>query len=44
VIDWYQEEVSRLREMEKSEPEGDRGEDWDAFEKNFLKPRLARPA
>jgi CheY-like chemotaxis protein len=44
VIEWYQEEVARLREFGKSGPGGAEAEDWDAFEKNFLKPRLARPA
>jgi CheY-like chemotaxis protein len=44
VIEWYQEEVARLRELGKALPEGKQPEDWDAFEKNFLKPRLARPA
>jgi glycine cleavage system H protein len=44
VVEWYQEEVARLREMGKALPEGKQAEDWDAFEKNFLKPRLARPA
>jgi CheY-like chemotaxis protein len=44
VIDWYQEEVARLREFGKALPEGMQAEDWDAFEKNFLKPHLAKPA
>ena len=44
VIEWYQEEVARLRELGKALPEGKQPEDWDAFERNFLKPRLARPA
>jgi CheY-like chemotaxis protein len=44
VIEWYQEEVGRLREMGKAAGEGASPEDWDAFEKNFLKPRLAKPA
>jgi CheY-like chemotaxis protein len=44
VIEWYQEEVARLREFGKGAPEGVQAEDWDAFEKNFLKPRLAKPA
>jgi len=44
VIEWYQEEVARLKEFGKGAPEGVQAEDWDAFEKNFLKPRLAKPA
>jgi len=44
VIEWYQEEVARLKEFGKAAPEGMQAEDWDAFEKNFLKPHLAKPA
>jgi len=44
VIEWYQEEVTRLKEFGKAAQEGVQAEDWDAFEKNFLKPRLAKPA
>ncbi len=44
VIDWYQEEIARLREFGKGSPEGIKGEDWEAFERSFLKPRLAKGA
>jgi len=44
VIEWYQEEVARLKEFGKASPEGMQAEDWAAFEKNFLKPHLAKPA
>ena len=44
VIEWYQEEVTRLKEFGKAAQEGVQAEDWDAFEKNFLKPHLAKPA
>jgi len=44
VIQWYQEEVARLKESGKAASEGMQAEDWDAFEKNFLRHRLAKPA
>jgi CheY-like chemotaxis protein len=44
VIEWYQEEVARLKKSGKAAPEGMQAEDWDAFEKNFLRHRLAKPA
>ena len=44
VIAWYQEEVARLKESGKATPEGVQAEDWNAFEKNFLRHRLAKPA
>ena len=44
VIEWYQEEVARLKEFGKAAPEGMKAEDWDAFEKKFLKHHLAKPA
>ena len=44
VIEWYQEEVARLKEFGKASPEGMQAEDWAAFEENFLKPHLAKPA
>ena len=44
VIEWYQEEVARLKESGKAASEGMQAEDWDAFEKNFLRHRLAKPA
>ncbi len=37
VIEWYQEEVARLREFTGASPEGMKPEDWDDFEKKFLK-------
>ena len=44
VVDWYQEEIDRLRAAGKSLAEGIPAEEWPEFERDFLQPRLARPA
>ena len=44
VVDWYQEEIDRLRAAGQSLVEGIPAERWPEFERDFLQPRLARPA
>ena len=36
VVDWYQEEIARLRKVEKP------GADWEALERDFLAPAMMR--